>query len=159
MLRGGRVVNHELMSVRIHQISKKTGIANKELIALLKERGYNVTSASSSIDNISAESLVEELTGSAAPAGEAEPDKPREESGEAAAAEEAPREEKEPSAPTPGGLPPGVFVKSADDVRREREEKEEAKKKARGPAPTPAAPPPPPPPAKSGPPPPPRPAP
>ena len=41
--------------------TKKTGIASKELLSILTERGFNVTSASSSIDNISADSLVEEF--------------------------------------------------------------------------------------------------
>ena len=49
------------MSVRIHQLSKEIGIENKELIQLLVERGFEVKSASSTIDNISAESLREEF--------------------------------------------------------------------------------------------------
>ena len=49
------------MSVRIHVISKQTGVPSKELIAILKKRGYQVSTASSSIDPISAEALVEEL--------------------------------------------------------------------------------------------------
>ncbi|BET67570.1 hypothetical protein ASA1KI_24880 [Opitutales bacterium ASA1] len=49
------------MSIRIHQLSKKIGMDNKELLALLRDRGYSVTSASSTVDNISAESLIEEF--------------------------------------------------------------------------------------------------
>ena len=49
------------MSVRIHQLSKQIGIENKELIELLRSRGFEVKSSSSTIDNISAESLVEEF--------------------------------------------------------------------------------------------------
>ena len=49
------------MSVRIHQLSKDIGMENKELIALLKSRGYEVKSASSTVDNISAEALREEF--------------------------------------------------------------------------------------------------
>ncbi len=49
------------MSVRIHQLSKKIGMDNKELLKLLSERGFEVKSASSTVDNISAESLVEEF--------------------------------------------------------------------------------------------------
>ena len=45
------------MSVRIHQLSKQIGIENKELIELLRSRGFEVKSSSSTIDNISAESL------------------------------------------------------------------------------------------------------
>ena len=49
------------MSVRIHQLSKQIGIENKELIELLRSRGFEVKSSSSTIDNISAKSLVEEF--------------------------------------------------------------------------------------------------
>lgn len=93
------------MSVRIHQLSKEIGMENKELIELLKSRGYEVKSASSTVDNISAEALREEFA-SQAP----EPEEPTTQ-------EEAPAE---PAAPK---LPEGVFVKSAADIEREREEK------------------------------------
>ena len=43
------------MSVRLHQLSKEIKMENKELIELLKSRGFEVKSASSTIDNISAE--------------------------------------------------------------------------------------------------------
>ena len=49
------------MSVRIHQLSKQIGMENKDLIDLLRSRGFEVKSPSSTIDNISAESLVEEF--------------------------------------------------------------------------------------------------
>ena len=49
------------MSVRIYQLSKEIGMDNAELIALLRDRGYEVKSASSTVDNISAESLREEF--------------------------------------------------------------------------------------------------
>ena len=49
------------MSVRIYQISRETGVENKKILALLRERGFEVKSASSSIDNISAEALIDEL--------------------------------------------------------------------------------------------------
>ena len=49
------------MSVRIYQLSKEIGMDNAELIALLKERGFEVKSASSTIDNINAEFLRKEL--------------------------------------------------------------------------------------------------
>ncbi|MBC9868534.1 MAG: hypothetical protein F7O42_11770, partial [Opitutae bacterium] len=61
------------MSVRIHVISKQTGVPSKELIAILKERGYQVSTASSSIDPISAEALVEELAPAEKPLGEEPP--------------------------------------------------------------------------------------
>ncbi len=149
------------MSVRIHQISKQTGVANKELIALLTERGFNVTSPSSSIDNISAESIIEELQAGSAGQTQEKSDAPEpaspEKTTEARTSPEAmatpetrgvSEEQAEktesappPNSPRPGGLPPGVFVKSAEDIRRERQEKEESKQKMQRPAPTPVTPP------------------
>ncbi|MEC7609621.1 MAG: translation initiation factor IF-2 N-terminal domain-containing protein, partial [Verrucomicrobiota bacterium] len=97
------------MSVRVHQLSKKIGMDNKELLRLLSERGFEVKSASSTIDNISAESLVEEF----APKPVAEE------------TIEAPSEPKkdlptESSAPV---LPPDSFVKSQQDINQLRKEK------------------------------------
>ena len=96
------------MSVRIHQLSKDIGMENKELIALLKSRGYEVKSASSTVDNISAEALREEF---AAQAPQAQPV-------EAESVTEA------PVAPKP---PEGAFVKSAADIEREHQEKSDTK--------------------------------
>ncbi|MGC6424664.1 MAG: translation initiation factor IF-2 [Lentimonas sp.] len=98
------------MSVRIHQLSKQIGMENKELIALLKERGFEVKSASSTIDNISAESLVEEF------AANKEAESP------------APESTPKPEAPKAPTMPAGAFVKSVDDIQREREEREAVKK-------------------------------
>ncbi len=108
------------MSVRIHQLSKDIGMENKELIALLKSRGYEVKSASSTVDNISAEALREEFAAQA----------PKPEADEVKAEEPA-----EPAAPK---LPEGVFVKSAADIEREHQEKAaaaEAEKAAKAPKP------------------------
>ena len=94
------------MSVRIHQLSKDLGMENKELIELLKSRGYEVKSASSTVDNISAEALREEF------------------------AAQAPQPA-EPEAPVAPKLPEGAFVKSAADIEREHQKKsvaEEAEK-------------------------------
>ncbi|HKK17568.1 MAG TPA: translation initiation factor IF-2 [Opitutales bacterium] len=96
------------MSVRIHQLSKDIGMENKELIALLRSRGFEVKSASSTIDNINADAIREEFT------------KPAEE----AAPEPEPEAEK-PAAPQ---IPAGAFVKSAEDIQREREAKAAAEK-------------------------------
>ena len=49
------------MSVRVHAIAKEVGKTSKEIIEILKERGYDIKSASSTLDNITAESLIEEL--------------------------------------------------------------------------------------------------
>ena len=109
------------MSVRIHQLSKDIGMENKELLELLKSRGFEVKSASSTIDNISADAIREEFAKSA------------DDSTEAAEAPEA--AEEKPAAPQ---IPAGAFVKSAEDIQREREEKaaaEEAEKEAAKPKP------------------------
>lgn len=107
------------MSVRIHQLSKDIGMENKELIELLRSRGFEVKSASSTIDNINADAIREEF---AKPA-------------EAASEEEAPVEAK-PSAPQ---IPAGAFVKSAEDIQREREATA-AEAKSEAAKPVPAAP-------------------
>ncbi|MFA5257727.1 MAG: translation initiation factor IF-2 N-terminal domain-containing protein, partial [Opitutales bacterium] len=48
------------MSVRIYQLSKEIGVDNSELIQILRARGHDVKSASSTVDNISADSLRDE---------------------------------------------------------------------------------------------------
>lgn len=101
------------MSVRIHQLSKQIGMENKELIELLRSRGFEVKSASSTVDNISAESLVEEFAKKS----------PEPEAVVSDAASEEPTEEKETSMPE-ASLPKGSIVKSAEDVRQERELKQ-----------------------------------
>ena len=101
------------MSVRIHQLSKDLGMENKELIELLKSRGYEVKSASSTVDNISAEALREEFAAQAP-----QPAEPK------------------PEAPVAPKLPEGAFVKSAADIDREHQKKavaEEAEKEAKAP--------------------------
>jgi len=95
------------MSVRIHQLSKDIGMENKELIALLKSRGYEVKSASSTVDNISADALREEF---AAQAPQAQPVEAETATG----------------APVAPKLPEGAFVKSAADIEREHQEKSDA---------------------------------
>ena len=49
------------MSVRIHAIAKETNKTSKEVIEILAGRGYDVKSASSTIDNITAQSLIDEF--------------------------------------------------------------------------------------------------
>ena len=105
------------MSVRIHQLSKDIGMENKELIALLKSRGYEVKSASSTVDNISADALREEF---AAQAPQAQPVEAETTTG----------------APVTPKMPEGAFVKSAADIEREHQEKsdaEEAEKATKAP--------------------------
>ncbi len=137
------------MSIRIHELAKKIGMENKDLLSLLKKRNFEVKSVSSTIDNISAEALVEEF-------GQAP-----EETTEAAPAEKpAPEPVKEvqdgPAAPPQVKLPPGVFVKSAEDIEREKAEKaeqarQEAEAKAAAARAASAPTPPPPPPAPAAP--------
>ena len=56
------------MSIRIHELAKKIGMDNKALLALLKERKFDVKSASSTVDNISAEALEVEFAAKVAEA-------------------------------------------------------------------------------------------
>jgi len=105
------------MSVRIHQLAKDIGMENKELLELLKSRGFEVKSVSSTVDNISADALREEFAKNSEP----EADTPGTESGPVADAEQ-------PSAPA---IPAGAFVKSAADIEREREAKAAAEKEAK----------------------------
>jgi translation initiation factor IF-2 len=117
------------MSVRIYQLSKEIDMENADLIALLRDRGYEVKSASSTIDNISADSLREEF----APKSE-EPPTP---------AEAPPEQPAAPAETPPQALPSGAIVRSKEDIereRREREEAEEAKRKAEVIAPKPPPP-------------------
>ena len=46
------------MSVRVHAIAKQVNKSSKELIEILTERGYEIKSASASIDNITAQSII-----------------------------------------------------------------------------------------------------
>jgi translation initiation factor IF-2 len=107
------------MSIRIHELAKKLSMDNKELMALLKERGYPAKSVSSTVDNITAEALEQELAAKkpAEPAPAAEPETPV-----------APAPAIEPGKVK---LPAGVFVKSAQDIQREKEEAAKAAAAAR----------------------------
>ncbi len=120
------------MSVRIHEISKQTGVSSKEIVKILKKRGYAVSTASSGIDPISAESLIEEL---------GKKEEPKTESPVAdVPVEEAPKEVAPPVAP-----PLSAFVRTKEDIEREKEEKlkeEEAKRQPRSASPPPTPPPP-----------------
>ena len=60
---------------RVHELSKRIGITNKELLAALAERGLTVSSASSSVPLAVAQEVIQTLLGAAGPAGpdESEP--------------------------------------------------------------------------------------
>ncbi len=95
------------MSVRIYQLSKEIGMDNTELLDLLRERGFQVKSASSTVDNISAESLKEEFAKKSADTANAE-----------ASIEESPEPvEEKPVAP------PSVsaFVRTKEQIKEEKE--------------------------------------
>ena len=49
------------MSIRIHQLARDIGFKNEGLLHLLKLRGFDVKSASSTIDNLTAETIREEF--------------------------------------------------------------------------------------------------
>jgi len=119
------------MSVRIYQLSKEIGMENTELLDLLRDRGFQVKSASSTIDNISAESLKEEFASKGQ-----EPESPAETDEKAV--------ESAPVAPPSAAS----FVRTKDEIEKEKEAaKEAATAQSAPPAPSkpsPAAPPPPP---------------
>lgn len=87
------------MSIRIHTIAKEIGMENKELLAILRERGFEVKSASNTIDNISGESIIEEFKAKA----------------------KEPKDSKVEEIKSPS-LPAGAIVKSKKEIEREREE-------------------------------------
>ncbi len=124
------------MSVRIYQLSKEIGMENTELLDILRERGFQVKSASSTIDNISAESIKEEFASKS--------EEPETEA-------ESVERESEPQSVAPPSA--ASFVRTKDQVEQEKEvAKEEAAKEAAvakpapppPPKPSPAAPPSPP---------------
>jgi|TARA_B110000438_G_scaffold270541_1_gene287747 translation initiation factor IF-2 len=100
------------MSVRIYELSKDLGMSNAELIALLRDRGYQIKSASSTVDNISAESLRGEYTSAS--------EKPA----EVPAAPE-PVKKAAPVAP-----PAAALVRSKEDIQRERAAREKEAEEA-----------------------------
>jgi translation initiation factor IF-2 len=141
------------MSIRIHELAKKIGLDNKELLALLKERKYDVRSVSSTIDNISAEALEQEFAAKR-PAPEVAPPAPAPAPEPATAAAPtspgiagappavapptsastpppSPLTPDRPATPPQVKLPPGVFVKTREEVQRQREEQARASQPAR----------------------------
>ncbi len=114
------------MSVRIHELAKRIGMDNKELLALLKGRGFDVKTVSSTVDPISAEALESELK--ARPQPTSEPTVSTEPSAEEAVS--AP----ESAAESPAfstKVPHGAFVRSAAEIAEEKAEAERAKQAAR----------------------------
>ncbi len=109
------------MSIRLHELAKKIGLDNKELLALLKEREYPVKTVSSTVDKITAEALEQEFAQKkAAAAGPAPAGGAETKVEEAAAASAVEVAVKPPTFTT--RVPAGIFVKSAQDIAREKEE-------------------------------------
>ena len=102
------------MSVRVHAIAKQVNKTSKELIQILTERGYDIKSASASIDNITAQSLIDEFLAEAGNVGaDSEPDQTENTSEKP---EKAKASKKAP------------IVKSKAEIEEEKKLKEEAKK-------------------------------
>jgi translation initiation factor IF-2 len=102
------------MSTRIHELAKKHNMEGRDMLALLKERGYvaaDTRSVSSTVSKIYIEEIEKELARKAAASAPVEP--------EASAAAPAPAAPA--AAPAPARSPVGIFVKTAQDVARERE--------------------------------------
>src|ERR1700760_4882697 len=108
------------MRIRIHELAKRYNMEGKDLLALLKERGYvtaDTKSVSSTVSNIYAEEIEKELgsrvTPSSASAAEAAPTP-------AAVAEPTVTAGAAPESATVR-IPSNVRVKTAADIARERE--------------------------------------
>jgi translation initiation factor IF-2 len=114
------------MSFRVHAIAKEVGMTSKELVALLVERGYEIKSASSSIDNITAESLIEELKPAEAEVVEVEESEVAEPE-----TDDKPKESADEEPSSDDSTVAGPIVKSKQDIDRERLEKQEAEDRAK----------------------------
>ena len=119
------------MSIRIHELAKKIGMDNKQLLALLKERKYDVKSVSSTIDNISAEAISLEFASQGNAEAAVEP--PAQPVPAASASVIA-----KPEDTTSEGIPTfttkhpvGPMVRSMQDITREKEEHVQAAKAAK----------------------------
>lgn len=103
------------MSVRVHAIAKEVNKSSKELIDILTARGYDITSASASIDNITAQSIIDEFAVE-------KPIETQEESTPKAAVSAVEKNTKEPAKKAP-------IVRSKADLDAEKKEKEDAEQK------------------------------
>ncbi len=114
------------MSLRIHELAKRHNMEGKDMLALLKKRGYvsaDTKSVSSTVANIYVEELEKEFAEAKAAEAKAAEEAAKAEA--AAAAEQqgaanAPAPADENEAPKVR-LPAGAFVKSKEDVEREKE--------------------------------------
>jgi translation initiation factor IF-2 len=96
------------MSIRIHELAKKHNMEGRDMLSLLKERGYvaaDTKSVSSTVSKIYVEEIEKEFAAKAPAPSVA-----------VAAPVVAPAAE-----PAPARSPVGIFVKTAQDVAREKE--------------------------------------
>jgi len=109
------------MSIRIHELAKRHNMEGKDMLALLKERGYvsaDTKSVSSTISNIYVEEIDKEFAAKTA----AQVDAPSIASAPAVApAPTSPAVDEVESAVPTVRVPAGAFVKTKEDVTRERE--------------------------------------
>ena len=103
------------MSVRVHAIAKEVNKSSKELIEILTARGYDITSASASIDNITAQSIIDEFAVE-------KPTEAQDETKKEPAESVVEKNTKEPSKKAP-------IVRSKADLDAEKKEKEDAEQK------------------------------
>jgi len=107
------------MSIRIHELAKRHNMEGKDMLSLLKERGYvsaDTKSVSSTVSKIYEQEIDQEFAAKAA----AKPVAAKPAAPVAAPAPEAPKLR----------MPAGVFVKSVQDLAREKEAKAAALKPA-----------------------------
>ncbi|MBS0664367.1 MAG: translation initiation factor IF-2 [Verrucomicrobia bacterium] len=110
------------MSIRIHELAKRHNMEGKDMLALLKQRGYvsaDTKSVSSTVSKIYEEEIDKEFAAKAAAEQAAVP---------------APAAVVEPAKPK---MPAGAFVKTAQDIAREKEAKAAALRAAPVPPPLP----------------------
>lgn len=116
------------MSIRIHELAKRHNMEGKEMLAFLKERGYvsaDTRSVSSTVNKIYEEEVDKEFATRAA----------------STPAPVSPVADTSAESTESAKGPVGTFVKSREDITREREEaKLAASIAARGTAPTPSSP-------------------
>ncbi|MGE9291974.1 MAG: translation initiation factor IF-2 [Puniceicoccales bacterium] len=109
------------MSVRIYELSKELNMENKEVMQLLRDRGFEVKSASSTVDNISAQALIEEFSGEGTDADSEKTSEPA----------DAPASDAVTPGPAVPKLPPSAIVKTPAQIEQEKREKEAAAEEAR----------------------------
>jgi len=118
------------MSIRIHELAKRFDMEGKDMLVLLKERGYvaaDTKSVSSTVANIYIDEIEKEfgaklVKAAPAPAAPAAPEPAKApEHSEHADGKTPVQRSPDETAPAKVRIPVGVFVKTADDVARQRE--------------------------------------